>query len=84
MDKFIEALKSLLGPDIEFSIDDYDLSSIILHKGEAKVPTVKAIEAEITRLENVAIAEQEAAIARKQMIAEKLGITAEEVAALLA
>lgn len=84
MDKFFEALKSLLGPEVEFSMTDHDLTSIIFHKGEAKVPTVKAIEAEITRMENAFIAEQEATVARKQEIAAKLGLTVEEVAVLLA
>jgi hypothetical protein len=84
MDKFIDALKSLLGSEVEFSIDDHDLSSITFHKGEAKIPSIKEIEAEVTRLENAFAAEEAAKITRKQEIAVKLGLTAEEVAALLA
>jgi hypothetical protein len=84
MDKFIQALKSLLGSEVEFSIDDHDLSSITFQKGEAKIPTIKQIEAEVTRMENALIAEEAAKVARKQEIATKLGLTAEEVSALLA
>lgn len=84
MDKFFEALKSLFGSDIEFSMTDHDLSSITFQKGEAKIPTIKQIEAEVTRMENALIAEEAAKVARKQEIATKLGLTAEEVSALLA
>ena len=84
MDKFIDALQSLLGSEVQFSIDDHDLSSIIFHNGEATIPTIKKIEAEITRMENVRIAEEQAKVAKKQEIASKLGLTNEEIVALLA
>jgi len=78
MDKFIEALKSLMGSEVEFSIDDHDLSSIVFHKGQAAIPSLKEIQDEIVKIEEAKIKKENDDKAAKLALLNRLGITAEE------
>jgi hypothetical protein len=82
-DKLVMAIKSLR-PTAEFSIVGGDYSTITWDVLEGEAPTKKEIDAAIIEIEKTETAKEAALIDTKQAVLEKLGLTAEEVAALLA
>lgn len=76
--KIIKALESLL-IDVEWSMTDDDLSTLVIHTKGIKAPTQKEIDDEILRLENAKIE----LAATKAGVLERLGITEDEAKALL-
>lgn len=82
-DKLVLAIKSLR-PTAEFSIIGGDYSTITWDVLEGDAPTKKEIDAAIVAVEKAEAAKEAAIIDTKQAVLEKLGLTAEEVAALLA
>jgi hypothetical protein len=82
-DKLVLAIKSLR-PTAEFSIIGGDYSTITWDVLEGDAPTKKEIDAAIVAVEKAEAAKEAAINDTKQAVLEKLGLTAEEVAALLA
>lgn len=90
--EIVNALMSLV-PDTPWAVEGDDYSTIQWFNDEVKKPTKKAVEAEIARLAQVAADEEAAKLAAeeaKQAALEsakvklaKLGLTAEEAAAVI-
>ena len=72
-----------LAPDAEFTFTDNDVTTIKSLNG-GKLPTTAAIIKEIDRLKAEEITKAEELEAKRQAIYTKLGLTADEVATLLA
>jgi hypothetical protein len=72
-----------LRPTAEFSFTDEDYSSIKWDVLEGKAPSQKEIDDEIVKIQNKESQDKENQAATKQAILDKLGLTIEEVAALL-
>jgi hypothetical protein len=82
-EKLVLAVKSLR-PEAEFSIIGGDYSTVKWDVLEGNAPTKKEIDDAIVAVEKAEAAKEAAIIDTKQAVLEKLGLTAEEVAALLA
>jgi hypothetical protein len=82
MEYLAKAIKSLR-PESEFSYqeDDYSTINWIVLEGDA--PTKKQVDDEIKRIKAAEIANAEAKAAARQAIAERLGLTADELQVLL-
>lgn len=73
-----------LRPDSEFSYSDNDYSTVEWHVLEGNAPTKAQIDAEIAKIKSAeATAEADKAAAKAELL-ERLGITADEAALLLA
>ena len=78
----VNAIK-YINPDAEFSIVDGDLDSIVWDKPKTGYPTKEEILAAVEPAKAKAQADIEAAQNAKNAVLQKLGLTADEVAALL-
>jgi hypothetical protein len=78
----VDAIK-YINPDAEFSIVDSDLDSIVWDKPKTGYPTKEEILAAVEPAKAKAQADIEAAQNAKNAVLQKLGLTADEVAALL-
>jgi hypothetical protein len=79
----VKAIKSLK-PNAEFSITDSDYATIKWDVLDGDAPTKAQVEAAITKIKaDEATAEQNKAIAKAALL-DRLGITADEAALLLA
>ena len=74
----LKAIKSLL-PNIEWSISDENLSTLVIHTQGVTAPTQSQINAEIKKMEDA----EKAKPAQKQALLDRLGITADEAALLV-
>jgi hypothetical protein len=83
MNKEIKAIQ-LIRPGAEFVIIDNDLENIIWHILDGEVPTKNEILDAIEQVEADELQAAQDAATAKAAILERLGITAEEAAALLA
>jgi hypothetical protein len=72
-----------LRPGAEFSFSDDDYSTVNWDVLEGKAPTQKEIDDEIVKIQNKESEDKENQAATKQAILDKLGLTTDEVAALL-
>jgi hypothetical protein len=79
----IEAIKSLR-PNSEFSFVGDDYSTIKWDILDGTAPTLKQVEDEIAKLKAGEAAEMQSKAAAKAALLERLGMTAEEAALLLA
>lgn len=77
-----KAIKNLR-PTSEFSYDDDDYSTINWIVLEGDAPTQKQIDDEIKRIKEAEIADAKAKDAQRKAIAERLGLTADELKVLL-
>lgn len=82
MEYLTRAIKSLK-PTAEFSYTDNDYSTIKWDVLDGDAPTQKEIDAEIKRIKALEITEAESKAAKRQAIADRLGLTADELAVLL-
>ena len=80
--ELVDAIK-YINPDAEFSMVDNDLDTIVWDKPKTGHPTKEEILAAIDPAKAKAQADLEAAQDAKQAVLQKLGLTADEVAALL-
>lgn len=76
--ELVKVLTSLM-PEVEWSISNDDLSTLIIHTEGVTAPTAKQIQDEIKRLTEL----KESKPAAKTALLDRLGITAEEAALLL-
>jgi hypothetical protein len=83
MDYLTRAILSLC-PGSEFSFIDNDYSTIHWDILEGKAPTKTEIDAEIKKIKTAELAEEANRAAAKAALLERLGITADEAALLLA
>lgn len=82
MEYLTRAIKSLK-PTAEFSYTDNDYSTIKWDVLDGDAPTQKEIDAEIKRIKASEITEAESKAAKRQAIADRLGLTADELQVLL-
>jgi len=82
MDYLTKAIKSLK-PTAEFSFNDNDYSTIKWDVLDGDAPTKKQIDDEIKRLKASEITQVAAKAAQRQAIADRLGLTADELQVLL-
>ena len=82
MEYLTRAIKSLK-PTAEFSYTDNDYSTIKWDVLDGDAPTQKEIDAEIKRIKALEITEAQSKAAKRQAIADRLGLTADELAVLL-
>ena len=73
----------LLKPPAEFSFTDNDYSTIKWDVLEGKAPTQKQIDDAIEQVKADEIVEAEAKAAQRQVILDRLGLTADEAQLLL-
>ena len=83
MNKEIKAIQ-LIRPGAEFVIIDNDLENIIWHILDGEVPTKKEILDAVKQVEADELKAAKDAATAKAAILDRLGITAEEAALLLA
>lgn len=81
--KLVAAIQRIK-PTAQFVICDGDYSTIEWQSLEGKAPSKTEIEQEIKKMEAEDLAVQNAALAAKEAVLAKLGLTAQEAAALLA
>lgn len=74
----------LLRPNSEFTYQNNDYSTIEWHVLEGEAPSVAEVEAALIKLQAEEEQIKAEAQAKKQEVLSKLGLTADEVAALLA
>jgi len=82
MNYLVKAIKKLK-PTAEFSFTNDDYSTIKWNVLEGKAPTQKQIDDAIEQVKSDEIAQAEARIAQRQLILDKLGLTADEARLLL-
>jgi len=82
MSYLAKAIKHLR-PTAEFSFTEDDYSTIKWDVLEGKAPTQKQIDDSIEQIKANEIAEAEANAAQRQLILDKLGLTADEARLLL-
>lgn len=82
MDYLTKAIQSLK-PTAEFSFTDDDYSTIKWDVLDGDAPTKKQIDDEIKRLKASEITQAAAKAAQRQTIADRLGLTADELQVLL-
>jgi hypothetical protein len=82
MDYLTKAIQSLK-PTAEFSFTDDDYSTIKWDVLDGDAPTKKQIDDEIKRLKASEITQAAAKAAQRQAIADRLGLTADELQVLL-
>jgi len=82
MEYLTRAIKSLK-PTSEFSYNDDDYSTIKWDVLDGDAPTKKQIDDEIKRLKASEITQATAKAAQRQAIADRLGLTADELKVLL-
>jgi len=78
-----EAIKSLR-PNSEFVFQNDDYSTIEWIKPEGTAPTKAQVDSAIQQIKANELEAEQAAIAAKEAVLVKLGLTADEAAALLA
>jgi hypothetical protein len=78
MNYLVQAIKNLHN-EAEFSITNNDYSTIKWDVLEGTAPTIKEIEAEISRIKSL----ETSKLAAKAALLERLGITADEAKLLL-
>lgn len=83
MDYLTKAIRALVGSD-DFAYSGEDYATIEWITEPSKVPTTKQVSDKIAELQKIDAENAATKAAQKQAILEKLGLTAEEVAALLA
>ena len=82
MNPIIKAIKEL-NPELHFRMENEDLDTLESLNGES-LPSIKDIETKAKVIEQEEIAKIEAKAEAKAALLERLGITAEEAALLLA
>jgi len=82
MKKIVEAIHSIR-PNAEFVIHNEDLENIEWHVIEGKIPTKKEIEQAVKDLAAAELTKEQEKIAAKNVILERIGLTADEAALLL-
>jgi hypothetical protein len=82
MSYLVKAIQSLR-PTAEFSFTDDDYSTIKWDVLDGDAPTKKQIDDEIKRLKALEITQAAAKAAQRQAIADRLGLTADELQVLL-
>ena len=82
MNYLVKAIKKLK-PTAEFSFQENDYSTIQWDVLEGKAPTQKQIDDAIEQVKAEEIAEAESKAAQRQLILDKLGLTADEARLLL-
>lgn len=86
MSKYLVSAIQNLKPGSEFKLENDDYSTIEWIVIEGNAPTKSQVNAEVARLENEAATTEAAKVTAKQSAMDKLtalGLTADEVAALL-
>jgi len=82
MNYLVKAIKKLK-PTAEFSFTNDDYATIKWNVLEGKAPTQKQIDDAIEQVKSDEIAQAEARIAQRQLILDKIGLTADEARLLL-
>ena len=82
MNYLTKAIKNLR-PTAEFSYNDNDYSTIKWDVLDGEAPTQKQIDDEINRIKDAEITDVEAKATARQVVLDRLGLTAEEAQLLL-
>ncbi len=82
MNYLTSAIRSLR-PNSEFSFTDNDYSTVKWDILDGEAPTKKQIDDEIKRIKSAEISEAKAKETQRQAIADRLGLTADELQVLL-
>jgi hypothetical protein len=80
--ELVNAIQSLR-PTAEFHLDNGDYSTIVWDVLDGTAPTLAQVQAEVKRLQDLKVSEQQERNTAKAALLDRLGITAEEANLLL-